>query len=46
MLVNQVGNNFNQYIKKMNDKITNENFHCNNLNITLNNKKDNILLRI
>ena len=43
-LVNQVGNNFNQYIKKMNDKITNENFHCNNLNITLNNKKDNILL--
>ena len=43
-LVNQVGNNFNQYIKKMNDKITNENFHCNNLNITLNNRKDNILL--
>ena len=43
-LVNQVGNNFNKYIKKMNNKITNENFHCNNLNITLNNKKDNILL--
>ena len=43
-LVDDVCLNFTNYINKINNKINTEHFHCNNLNITLSNKKNNILL--
>lgn len=43
-LVDDVCLNFTKYINKINNKINTEHFHCNNLNITLSNKKNNILL--